>query len=131
MFFAKQGSKLSGMDVAEKRAFAHNAYRASQRTMSTETNSINSLHAGGLLANSARFQASIDMLHADKDMHHLITKGIIPEVRKAYDDSSKKYSSDRLKTHKGSIEFGSRGKFGWALPYISIFDTSMEKTGRR
>lgn len=131
MFFARESTGLTAMNVAEKRAFAHNAYRASQQAMDTETNSINSLHAGGLLANSARFQASIDMVHADKDMHHLITQGIIPEVRQAYEDSSKKYSSDKLQAHKGSIDFGSRGKFGWALPYISIFDTSMEKTGRR
>ena len=74
-------------------------------------------------------QASIDMFHASKDMHHFITKGIIPEVRKAMKDSAKKYTSSRLTKHKGSIRFGEKN--GWALPYISVFDTALEKTGKR
>tara|TARA_R100000388_G_C7236140_1_gene157962 strand:- start:212 stop:1657 length:1446 start_codon:yes stop_codon:yes gene_type:complete len=129
MFFAQQSSTMTAQDVAEKRAFAHNHARVAGISGTTEVNALNVAHIGGHLANASRAQASIDMFHASKDMHHLITEGIIPEVRKALKNSGKKYSSHRLTKHKGSIKFG--GKTGWALPYISIFDTALEKTGKR
>ena len=129
MFFAQQSSTMTAQDVAEKRAFAHNHARVAGISGTTEVNALNVAHVGGQLANASRAQASIDMFHASKDMHHLITEGIIPEVRKALKNSGKKYSSHRLTKHKGSIKFG--GKTGWALPYISVFDTALEKTGKR
>ena len=128
-FYAEASSNMSAQNVAEKRAFAHNHYRTSQVVGTTETNALNTAHTGGLVGNSARIQASVDMFHASKDMHKLITKGIIPEVRRRMKQSANKYSSSLLKTHKGSIRFN-RG-VGWALPYISIFDTKLEKTGLR
>ena len=130
MFIANEGKTLTVMDVAQKRAFAHNAFRGAGATGVTETNGLNLLHTGGQVGNAARLQASIDMFHASKDMHQLITKGIIPEVRKYMKASANKYSSSLLKRHKGSITFAG-SKQGWALPYISIFDTDYEKTGRR
>tara|TARA_Y100001937_G_scaffold102349_1_gene140727 strand:- start:415 stop:1857 length:1443 start_codon:yes stop_codon:yes gene_type:complete len=128
-FFAQSSSLLTAQDVAEKRAFAHNHARVAGVSGTTEVNALNIAHVGGQLANASRAQASIDMFHASKDMHHFITKGIIPEVRKAMKDSAKKYTSSRLTKHKGSIRFGEKN--GWALPYISVFDTALEKTGKR
>lgn len=130
MFFANQSSTTRVMDIAEKRAFAHNSFRGAGVAGSTQTNALNSLHSGGELGNSTRLAASIDMFHASKDMHQLITEGLIPEVRKYMKASANKYSSSLLKAHKGSITF-SQTKQGWALPYISIFDTAYEKTGQR
>lgn len=130
MFFAQESSLMTAQDVAEKRAFANNHSRVAGIAGTTEVNAVNVAHVGGHLTNSSRAQASIDMVHASKDMHQLITKGIIPEVRKAMKDSAKKYSSNRLTKHRGSIEFGHTNK-AWALPYISIFDTKLEKTGKR
>ena len=130
MFISQASSSLSTMDVAEKRAFAHNNFRITQQEGLIDVNTLNHGHIGGQLANHSRFMASIDMFHASKDMHQLITKGIIPEVRKAFDKELGKYSSQRLTQHRGSIRFG-QGKLGWALPYVSIFDTALEKTGRR
>ena len=129
MFIANEGKTLRVMDVAQKRAFAHNAFRGAGATGVTETNGLNLLHTGGQAGKAARLQASIDMFHASKDMHQLITKGIIPEVRKYMKASANKYSSSLLKKHKGSITFAG-SKQGWALPYISIFDTAYEKTGK-
>ena len=131
MFFSQARNALSTMDVASKRAFAQNDFRITGAERTIDTNSLNSGHVGGQLANHSRFMASIDMFHASKDMHDLITKGIIPEVRKAFDAEAGKYTSQRLAQHRGSIKFGQRGKFGWALPYISVFDTKLEKTGQR
>jgi hypothetical protein len=128
MFFAEASDGLSAHDIASKRAFANNHYRTSQIVGLTETNALNGAHVGGQVANSARLQASVDMLHASKDMHKFITKGIIPEVRRYMKKSANQYSSSMLSTHKGSIRF-SNNKFGWALPYISVFDTKLEKTG--
>ena len=129
MFIANESKTLSVMDVAQKRAFAHNAFRGAGATGVTETNSLNTLHAGGQAGNAFRLQASIDMFHASSDMHQLITDGLIPEVRKFMKKSANKYSSSLLKRHKGSITFAG-SKQAWALPYISIFDTAFEKTGR-
>ena len=71
--------------------------------------------------------ASIDMVHADKQMHEFITKGLIPEVRKHIRKVGQQYSSARLAQFENPVPFN-RG-MGWALPYISIFDTDMEKFG--
>ena len=131
MFISQASSALSTMDVSMKRAFAHNNFRITQSEQTIDTNSLNSGHTGGQLANHSRFMASIDMFHASKDMHDLITKGIIPEVREAFDKEAGKYTSQNLMKHRGSIKFGDKGKFGWALPYISVFDTKLEKTGQR
>ena len=130
MFFAQGSAFLSAQDIAEKRAFANNHARASGIAGTTEVNALNVAHVGGQLANASRAQASIDMFHASKDMHKLITKGIIPEVRQAMKKSSKKYTSNRLSSHRGPINFGPR-KNAWALPYITVFDTALEKTGKR
>ena len=129
MFFANESSTVRVMDIAQKRAFANNSFRAAGVTGITQTNTLNSLHSGGELGNSTRLAASIDMFHASKEMHQLITEGIIPEARKYMKRSANKYSSSLLKKHKGSITF-SQTKQGWALPYISIFDTAFEKTGK-
>lgn len=131
MFISQASVALSTMDVSSKRAFAHNNFRITQEEQTIDVNSLNSGHAGGQLANHSRYMASIDMFHASKDMHQLITKGIIPEVRKAFDKEVSKYTSGQLRQHRGSIKFGQRGKFGWALPYITVFDTALEKTGKR
>ena len=131
MFISQASSALSTMDVSMKRAFAHNNFRITQSEQTIDTNSLNAGHVGGQLANHSRFMASIDMFHASKDMHDLITKGIIPEVREAFDREAGKYTSQNLMKHRGSIKFGDRGKSGWALPYISVFDTKLEKTGQR
>ena len=130
MFFAQNSIFMTAQDVAEKRAFANNHARTSGIAGTTEVNALNVAHVGGQLANASRAQASIDMFHASKNMHKLITKGIIPEVRKAMEKSSKKYTSSRLSQHRGSIRFG-QNKKAWALPYISVFDTALEKTGKR
>jgi len=130
MFFAQGSSLMTAQDIAEKRAFANNHARASGIAGTTEVNALNVAHVGGQLANASRSQASIDMFHASKDMHKLITKGIIPEVRRAMKKSAKKYTSNKLSQHRGPINFGHR-KNAWALPYITIFDTTLEKTGKR
>lgn len=130
MFIANESKSLRVMDVAQKRSFAHNSFRAAGITGSTETNALNSLHIGGEIGNSTRLMASIDMFHASKSMHKFITDGLIPEMRKYMKRSANQYSSSLLKAHKGSITFAG-SKQGWALPYISLFDTELEKTGRR
>tara|TARA_R100000278_G_scaffold73243_1_gene57439 strand:- start:127 stop:1611 length:1485 start_codon:yes stop_codon:yes gene_type:complete len=129
LFIANQSKTMRVMDVAQKRAFAHNSFRGAGVTGITETNALNHLHIGGEFGNSTRLMASIDMFHASKSMHKFITEGLIPEVRKYMKASANKYSSSLLKKHKGSITFAN-SKQGWALPYISIFDTAYEKTGR-
>ena len=71
--------------------------------------------------------SSIDMVHASKDMHKFITKGLIPEVRKHMKAINQQYSSSKLTGNADRVPF--RRGWGWALPYISIFDTEMEKFG--
>ena len=122
-------TSANSMKESQHRAFAHNHYRITQTTGATETSKLNVGHAGGQLANHSRYMASIDMFHASKNMHKYITKGIIPEVRKAMKNSSQSYGSTRLSKHRDRVPM-KRG-FAWALPYISVFDTKLEKFGQR
>lgn len=113
--------------VAMQRAFANNHSRVVGAGGKTKTNEINVGHAGGQFANHNRFMSSIDMVHASKDMHKFITKGLIPEVRKHMKAINQQYSSSKLTGNADRVPF--RRGWGWALPYISIFDTEMEKFG--
>ena len=114
--------------VAMSRAFAHTAFSVTGVEGKTELNALNSGHVGGQFANHNRFMSSIDFKHASNNMHRVITKGIIPEVTRVMNKAGKSYSSNRLTNYNTSVPI-KRKKFGWALPYITIFDTEMEKFG--
>ena len=117
----------SAQSVAMQRAFANSHFRVTGVEGKTKTNEINTGHTGGQFANHARFMSSIDLVHADKQMHQFITKGLIPEVRKHIRKSGQHFSSSKLSLFSDRVPF--RRGWGWALPYISIFDTEMEKFG--
>jgi len=118
----------SVQQVAMARAFAHTAFSVQGVEGKTELNALNSGHVGGQFGNHIRFMSSIDFKHASENMHKLITDGLIPEVRKVMNKAGKKYSSNRLTNFNTKVPI-QRKKFGWALPYITIFDTEMEKFG--
>ena len=118
----------SVQQVAMARSFAHTAFTVQGVEGKTELNALNSGHVGGQFGNHIRFMSSIDFVHASENMHQLITEGIIPEVHKVMDKAGKKYSSNRLSEFNTPVNVEGR-KFGWALPYITIFDTELEKFG--
>tara|TARA_R100001509_G_scaffold158022_1_gene122733 strand:- start:115 stop:1587 length:1473 start_codon:yes stop_codon:yes gene_type:complete len=118
----------SVQQVAMSRAFAHTAFSVQGVEGKTELNALNTGHAGGQFGNHIRFMSSIDFKHASDNMHQAITQGIIPEVKKVMDKAGKKYSSSRLTQFNTKVPF-MPNKAGWALPYITIFDTELEKFG--
>tara|TARA_Y100001937_G_C7103676_1_gene323796 strand:- start:98 stop:1567 length:1470 start_codon:yes stop_codon:yes gene_type:complete len=118
----------SVQQVAMARSFAHTAFTVTGVEGKTELNALNSGHVGGQFGNHIRFMSSIDFVHASENMHQVITEGIIPEVHKVMDKAGKKYSSNRLSEFNTPVNVEGP-KFGWALPYITIFDTELEKFG--